>query len=107
MKKQFFQQEILLVTNTVAKHNKLCTGNAKTNICKGYKSELVKACGKRLLHEMLQGIVERSAALQNIYPWRLHQKNDILEIELGVYPLPVEEKFSINAGAFLTVVQYN
>ena len=107
MKHHFFQKEIILVTDAGLRHNNLYAGNTKTNSVKEYKKALVKACMQGVLCKMLQGIVEVNSSAKNIYPWRLNQHADILEIELGVYPLPIEDKFSINTGAFLNTVEYN
>lgn len=107
MKQQFFQQEILLVTGTMFKGNTLYTSNGKKISAKEYKNELIKASMKGLLHKMLEGIVEGTSSLKSIYPWQLKQHADILEIELGVYPLPVEEKFSIHTDMFLSRIEYN
>jgi len=108
MKTTTTQQEILLMTNTTFSQRQLCQKDvSEHNKYLSRTEQLEDACWNGLLDEMLPEIVKKSTAGKKLHLRQIKHTKCFLEIELCEYPQRIENEFSIDPYAFLTVAFYN
>jgi len=108
MKTDTINQEILLVTTTTFANKEWCEKNAEEGIHHQSPIEqLEEACWNGLLDELLPEIIEKSVLGKSLSMWQIRQGKSFLEIELGEYPVSIENYFSLDPYSFLPIMVYN
>jgi hypothetical protein len=108
MKTKSTQQEILLMTNTTFSKMQLCEKDipeGNTNLSR--TEQIEEACWNGLLHEMLPGIVEKSAEGKRLYLWNIRHEETFLQLELCEQPQVIDQCLSIDPSAFLNTLSEN
>src|SRR5882762_2387712 len=97
MKKNYTQQEILLMTGTTFSQREWCEKDSTAgNKHRAQYDQLEDACWNGLLDEMLPGIIEKSTNGKKLYLWQMRHYKSFLEMELSEHPQAIEQYFSID-----------
>jgi hypothetical protein len=100
MKRNYIQQEILLITGTTFSTRQYCEKDPgkQTNLTE--KEYLEEACWNGLLHEMIPEICEQPEGNKKLYLWQIKEGNSFIELELGEMPEEKDNHFSIDPYSF-------
>ena len=104
MKKNFTQQEILLLTSTKFSQREWCEKDAAGNNTLSPTEQLQDACWNGILDEMLPEIMEKSAAGKKLFLWHVRHCKSFLEIELSESSPVIEPNFSIDPYFFVPAI---
>lgn len=105
MKKKSTQQEILIMTNTTFSKMQLCEKDMpEGNQNLSRTEQIEEACWNGLLHEMLPGIVAKSAEGKRLYLWNIRHGETYLQLELCEQPQLIDQYFSIDPYAFMSTI---
>ena len=107
MKTDTVNQEILLVTTTTFANKEWCEKNAQEGTHQSPIEHLEEACWNGLLDELLPEIIEKSVFGKSLSMWQIRQCKSFLEIELGEYPVSIENYFSLDPYSFLPMMVYS
>src|SRR5262245_788396 len=108
MKKNYSQQEILLVTGTTFSSRQLCKSeDTDKPEDLSQQEKLEEACWNGLLQEILPEICHSKTGLRKMYLWQIREASSFLELDLAEVPQIKDNFFSIDPYSFLKTKSAN
>lgn len=98
------QQEILLMTNSSFAEKQWATKDNELNKLTP-EEKMEEACANGLIQELLPEIF--NSATNKIYLWEMHNGLSFLQLQLGEFPLALQNEFSLNPHDFLAIMCLN
>lgn len=106
MKKNFTQQEVLLITGTNFSSRQWCEKDVNPNHFTE-NEKLEDACWNGILWETLPEIFGEHVNAKMLSLWQIRRAASGLQLELGEFPSTMEKHFSIDPYSFLETQSYN
>lgn len=100
------QQEVLLMTNSSFAEKQWATKENELTNKLTPEENMEEACANGLIKELLPEIFD-SANNNKLYLWQIHPGYSFLQLQLGEFPLAIQNEFSLNPHDFLSTVCYN
>ena len=105
MKAKSTQQEILLMTNTTFAARQWCEKDAEKNTLTP-QEQMEEVCANGLMRELLPEVFE-TPENKKLYLWQMRPGFSFLQLELGEFPLAIDDEHSIDPHNFLHTMWCN